>query len=49
MVSPVKLSEAGIGEDQHQLIVDQMNKNQVSGVHHELSEEDRETIVYLMQ
>ena len=49
MDSPIKLSEAGIREDQHQLIVDQINKNQVSGVHHELSEEDRETIVYLMQ
>ena len=49
MASPIKLSEAGIREDQHQLIVDQMNKNQVSGVHHELSKEDRETIVYLMQ
>ena len=48
MASPIKLSEAGIEEDQHQLIVDQMNKNKVSGVHHELSKEDRETIVTLM-
>ena len=48
MLSPIKLSEAGIGEDQHQVIVDQMNKNNVSGVHHELSKEDREAIVTLM-
>ena len=46
--SPVQLSEAGIGRDQRQKIVDQMHKNGVSGMHHSLSEKDRETIVDLM-
>jgi len=46
--SPVKLSEAGIGKDQRRIIINQMHKNGVSGMHHSLSEKDRETIVDLM-
>jgi hypothetical protein len=46
--SPVQLSEAGIGRDQRQKIIDQMHKNGVSGMHHVLSEKDRETIVDFM-
>ena len=46
--SPVQLSEAGIGSDHRQKIIDQMHKNGVSGMHHALTEKDRETIVDLM-
>ncbi len=46
--SPVQLSEAGIGKDQRQKIISQMHKNGVSGMHHSLSEKDRETIVDFM-
>jgi hypothetical protein len=46
--SPIQLSEAGIGRNQRQKIIDQMHKNGVSGMHHSLSEKDRETIVDLM-
>ena len=46
--SPVQLSEAGIGSDQRKKIIDQMHKNAVSGMHHALTNEDRETLVDLM-
>jgi hypothetical protein len=46
--SPVKLSEAGIDFEQRQKIIDQMHKNEVSGMHHKLSTEDRERIVDYM-
>jgi alcohol dehydrogenase YqhD (iron-dependent ADH family) len=46
--SPVQLSEDGIGIDQRQKIIDQMHKNGVSGMHHSLSQQDRETIVDFM-
>jgi alcohol dehydrogenase YqhD (iron-dependent ADH family) len=46
--SPVSLSEAGIGPDQRQKIIDQMHKNEVSGMHHKLSANDRENIVSYM-
>jgi len=46
--SPVQLSEAGIGKDQRQKIIDQMHKNGVSGMHYSLSEKDRETLVDFM-
>ncbi|RLD83941.1 MAG: NADH-dependent alcohol dehydrogenase, partial [Bacteroidetes bacterium] len=46
--SPVKLSEAGIGKDQRQKIINQMNKNEVSGVHHKLSQTDRELLIDFM-
>ena len=46
--APVQLSEAGIGKDQRQKIIDQMHKNGVSGMHYSLSEKDRETLVDFM-
>ena len=46
--SPVHLSEVQIGEDQKQLILNQMNQNSVSGMYHKLNANDREKIVDLM-
>ncbi len=46
--SPVSLSEVGIGEDQKQKIIDQMNSNLVSGMYHKLNDEDRKKLVELM-
>ena len=46
--SPVKLSEIGIGSEQRQIIINQMNKNKVSGMHHALSENDRKTLASMM-
>ncbi|MEE4259494.1 MAG: iron-containing alcohol dehydrogenase [Bacteroidales bacterium] len=46
--APVQLSEAGIGNDERQKIIDQMHKNAVSGMHHTLTKEDRETLVDFM-
>lgn len=46
--SPVKLSESGIKSDQKQIIKDQLNQNNVSGVHHALNNADRKSIVELM-
>lgn len=37
---PVRLPDAGINKDQHELIVDAMTKHDESGVHHKLSRED---------
>jgi len=46
--APIKLKEVGIGKDQRQKIIGQMNKNKVSGMHHELSGADRKAIIDLM-
>jgi len=46
--SPVNLSEVGIGEDQKQKIIDQMNRNTASGMHHQLNDDDRKKLVELM-
>ncbi len=46
--SPVTFQEAGIDSDQRQVILSQMNKNKVSGMHHTLSETDREKLVDFM-
>jgi alcohol dehydrogenase YqhD (iron-dependent ADH family) len=46
--SPVSLSEAGIDADQKRKILDQMDKNNVSGVHHKLTTKDRSVLVDLM-
>ena len=46
--SPVTLSELGVGREQRQAIINQMNKNKVSGMHYPLSETDREALVSLM-
>lgn len=46
--SPVKLSESNIGIDQKQIIIDQMRRNSVSGMHHTLSNEDYTVLVDFM-
>lgn len=46
--SPVSLADVGIGADQEETIINQMDKNQVSGVHHQLNHEDREMLVRFM-
>lgn len=46
--SPISLSQERIESDQRVLIIDQMHKNGVSGMHHSLSATDREAIVDLM-
>ncbi len=46
---PVKLSEAGIGKKNHKDIINQMNKNKVTGLHHELSPQDISEFVALME
>ena len=48
ITSPVRLSEAGIASSKKQEIINQMNRNQVSGMHHELNEADRAELVELM-
>ncbi len=46
--SPVRLPEAGITKNQHQLIVDTMTKHNESGLHHKLSKEDVVEMIKLM-
>ena len=46
--APVNLQEENIGEDQKETIIRQLNKNDVSGMHHKLSEDDRIKLVDLM-
>jgi len=46
--SPVSLSEVGIDEDQKQNIINQMNSNSASGMHHKLNDEDRKKLVDFM-
>lgn len=46
--SPIKLLESGIKADQKQIVIDQLNLNNVSGMHHELNKADRESIIDLM-
>ncbi len=46
--SPVNLQDEGIGEDQKEIIIGQLNKNSASGIHHELNDDDRRRIVDLM-
>lgn len=46
--SPVFLPEISIGKDQEQKIINQMNRNKVSGLHHKLNDDDREKIVEFM-
>lgn len=48
MESPVKLTEVNTGEDQKQIIIDQMVRNSVGGMHHKLSDDDRQRIVDYM-
>lgn len=43
--SPIRAAEAGIGIDKSEEILELMRKHRVSGMHHRLSEEDREEIV----
>lgn len=45
--SPVRLSDIGV-DDKAQEIVSQLHKNSVSGMHHQLSENDHERVVELM-
>lgn len=46
--SPTSLSDIGIGEKHHQAIVQQYNKNKVSGMNHALSNEDHKILVKYM-
>ncbi len=46
--SPVRLSEAGIESSKKDEIINQMNQNKVTGMHHALSEADRAALVKLM-
>ncbi|NOX85953.1 MAG: iron-containing alcohol dehydrogenase [Chlorobi bacterium] len=46
--SPVTLQDEGIGEDQKEIIIRQLNKNSASGMHHALTDDDRRKIVALM-
>lgn len=46
--APVTLQDESIGEDQKEMIIAQLNKNSVSGMHHDLTEDDRRKIVDLM-
>ncbi len=46
--SPVRITEAGIDVSKKEEILQQMNKNQVSGMVHNLSDEDRKRLVDLM-
>lgn len=48
ITSPVRLSEAGVASSKKQEIINQMNQNQVSGMHHALNEADRAELVDLM-
>ena len=45
---PVKLSEAGIGKEKYQQILDTMILNKVSGANHKLSNDDLSTLLQLM-
>ncbi len=47
--SPVKLSETGIKVDQIKTILNQFNRNKVSGMHHDLNNADRELLIDFMQ
>ncbi|HDO27811.1 MAG TPA: iron-containing alcohol dehydrogenase [Bacteroidetes bacterium] len=46
--APVNLTDEGIGEDQKEIIINQLNKNEASGMHHQLNDEDRLEIVNTM-
>ena len=46
--SPVRLNEAGIGNDKHQEIIDVLKKNNAGGFNHKLNEDDYIRIVELM-
>ena len=46
--SPIRAAEAGIGAEKSEEILDLMRKHRVSGMHHGLTEEDREQIVKMI-
>jgi len=46
--SPIKAQDAGIGKEKANEILELMSKNRVSGIHHKLTEADREEIVSMI-
>ncbi|MBE0649640.1 MAG: iron-containing alcohol dehydrogenase [Bacteroidales bacterium] len=46
--SPVRLSEAGVESEKREEVINQMNVNNVSGMHHTLSMADRTMLIDLM-
>lgn len=46
--SPIRITETGIDTSKKEEILNQMNKNKVSGMHHALNDEDRTRLVEMM-
>lgn len=46
--TPIRLSEVGIGEDKHPLILEVFKQNRVRGMHFDMNEEDHKAILQLM-
>jgi len=47
--SPIRLNDIELGEKESQMLIDQYNKNGVSGVNHNLNSSDYQQIVELMK